>query len=76
MHYSNYDDGYLKHKVFRVVRNVAFQKANWKCELCGAPAQDAHHRNRKIPVWGAFDTPENIMPLCRPCHAKIEGKDK
>jgi predicted HNH restriction endonuclease len=30
----------------------------------------------RYPPWGTFDTEENLLALCRPCHAAIHGKDR
>lgn len=73
MHYRNYSD-YLQHPLFKIARKLAFEKTGFRCELCQQPAEDAHHRNGQYPACGAFDTPDNLQPLCRKCHAKVEGK--
>lgn len=34
------------------------------CEACGAPATERHHRDGSA----TNNAPENLAPLCRPCH--------
>lgn len=41
-----------------------------KCELCGAPATDRHHRNGDH----RDNRPENIAGLCRRCHMSEDGR--
>lgn len=52
-------------------------KANWKCEKCGLDCSDkedfldAHHINSN-----KFDVrDENLMALCKRCHAKEHGRE-
>jgi hypothetical protein len=71
--YLPYEE-YLKHPLFRIARDVAFQRARGICEIChAAPASDAHHK--QYPVWGTFDTPSNILALCHACHCKVHNKE-
>lgn len=43
-----------------------------KCDLCNKPAVDRHHRNGNT----LDNRPENIQPLCRSCHMKVDGRLK
>jgi len=69
--YSNYRE-YLAHPKFRAVRRVVMTAARWRCR-CGARATEVHHR--RYPPWGTFDTPDNLIAVCHPCHCRIHGKD-
>jgi len=73
MRYQTYQ-GYLKHPMFRLIRQVVMDKAEGRCVHCGAPATEVHHKDGKYPVWGAFDVPAAIEPVCHPCHCRIENK--
>jgi hypothetical protein len=73
MTYSTYDE-YLAHPLFKIARAAAFRRANGVCEEChSAPPTEPHHL--QYPVWGAFDTPSNIIAVCHDCHCKLEGKE-
>lgn len=70
-HFTSYAD-YLKHWLFKAVRETAMRKTGWRCELCGNPATEVHHRKYPKP-WGTFDVPANLQPVCRECHCRLEG---
>jgi len=43
------------------------------CEVCGVPATDIHHKERRgLNMCNA----ETFMSVCRPCHMKIESNGK
>lgn len=44
-----------------------------RCWVCGGPWQELHHILAR--VHSGDDQVENLAPVCRPCHAKIEGRD-
>ena len=63
-----YDGGWLK------LRD-AFIKVNPMCAICGAAAEVAHH---KVPVNIAPQLRldwNNLMPVCRKCHAAIHNSN-
>lgn len=70
--YRNYAE-YLRHPRYRAVRAEALARTNGRCAVCGAVATEVHHL--RYPPWGTFDAPENLLPVCHPCHCQIEGKD-
>jgi len=63
---------YLSHPKYRAVREEAMRRAHYRCQRCGGPATEVHHR--KYPPWGEFDEPENLLPVCHACHCAIENK--
>jgi len=48
---------------------------NPACAICGRQAVDAHHclygRNKGIPELNVV---ENLLPLCRACHAELHAE--
>jgi len=71
-HFDTYQE-YLRHWVFRAIRETAMRQAGGRCVHCGAPATEVHHIRYPKP-WGSFDTPDNLQPICHACHCRIEGK--
>jgi hypothetical protein len=63
---------YLAHPLARAVRAARLAMARGRCEDCGARATEAHHTD--YPIWGAFDTPSNLVALCHGCHARRHNK--
>jgi hypothetical protein len=75
-HYGNYEE-YLRHPMFKAARRAAFERAAGWCEACKSrPPVDAHHQDKKYPPWGAFDSPSNLIALCRECHCVAHNKEK
>lgn len=46
---------------------------NHFCEICGNAATDIHHKARR---GKNLNNTETWMPVCRPCHTKIESNGK
>jgi hypothetical protein len=46
---------------------------NHFCEICGEAATDIHHKARR---GKNLNNTETWMPVCRPCHMKIESNGK
>ena len=67
MRYSRYAE-YLKHPIFLAVVETAKERSGGLCEKCGNKAKIEPHHIRYCK-WGEFDTPENLLMLCRECHA-------
>ncbi len=44
------------------------------CQLCGAQGNDIHHIIYKS--HGGLDKEENLILLCRTCHAKAHSSDR
>lgn len=71
-HYDGYEE-YLRHPVFRAARACAMRRARGRCERCGqVPPTEVHHV--RYPLWGAFDTADNLQAVCHGCHCEIENK--
>jgi len=61
---------YLSHPAFLEIRRQVWERAGGRCERCKTRRPvDAHHL--KYPVWGTFDVPENLLAVCRRCHAEL-----
>jgi 5-methylcytosine-specific restriction endonuclease McrA len=53
------------------VRTAALARARWRCERCGAPADDVHHRTyRRLGV----ERLEDVEVLCASCHALADAE--
>jgi len=63
--------GYLQSDSWKQLREAAIQRANSKCELCGAPYKAVHHI--KYPSNYAHDALENLIVVCGKCHEKLHG---
>ncbi len=46
---------------------------NHFCEVCGEAATDIHHKARR---GKNLNNTETWMPVCRPCHMRIESNGK
>lgn len=51
------------------IRN-AYIAAHPKCERCGMPALDVHHRDGRSPLDRGANTWTNFEALCRSCHRR------
>jgi len=72
--YSSYYE-YLRHPKFLAIKAEAQRRAGGSCEVCHKQ-QDLEPHHIRYPAWGTFDTPENIVMICRKCHCIVHGKDK
>lgn len=64
--YRSYAE-YRTTRLFRIARDVAWRRSRGICEQCRrAPVSEVHHL--QYPVWGAFDTPSNLIAVCHDCH--------
>ncbi len=73
MYFRSYRE-YLRHPVFRIVRQIAMEAAGYRCQRCRrACATEVHHHDG-YPPWGTFDVPSKLMPVCHQCHCVLEGK--
>jgi hypothetical protein len=58
--------------MFRLAYDVAIRRCD-VCERCGkAPVSKA--LRIKDPVWGAFDTPSNLLAVCDACYDAGRGR--
>ena len=63
-------------KEYRIIfmNHHDYTEDDWvACKQCGGTAVDIHHRQFKSQQ--GTDDIENLIPLCRPCHDKIHGKE-
>ncbi len=52
-------------------RKLAFERANYKCEICGEAAEEIHHKdNSKVD-----HSLDNLQALCCKCHREITYKN-
>ena len=61
-------------------RSVIMQRANGKCEICGADAEEAHHKSSYrvmcsmgLSIYEIWAT-SNGIALCKKCHDKWHKK--
>lgn len=54
--------------------SAAFLKENPDCEMCGAPAVQAHHRVARAD--GGSDDWANLQALCLSCHSKVTAREQ
>lgn len=65
-----------KHKAELAVysdKRKTYLLLNPYCEICGVLATDIHHKERR---GKNLNNEETWMPLCRPCHQKVESNGK
>lgn len=55
------------------VKQLAWQRANYKCEICGSDKpRDTHHKD-----FGKTDhSLENLQVLCRKCHKRLHAEHR
>lgn len=66
-HYNQY----IRSERWKELRELALQRAQFKCELCGNPYSAVHHI--KYPANYDTDTLENVLVVCETCHEKLHG---
>ena len=64
---------YLKSPHWQRIRQSALKRAGGRCQLCNAQNRplDTHHRTYERR---GCEEPEDVIVLCRDCHAKFHGK--
>lgn len=62
---------YLKSEEWERVRSQIRERAQGKCELCGAEMRDVHHVTYAKRSSG--EHPDNLLAVCRQCHDKVHG---
>lgn len=50
------------------LRRVILERADWRCEACGARGDLEVDHKRPMARGGAAYDPANLQALCRPCH--------
>jgi hypothetical protein len=62
-----------KKEVSVIAKRMIAREKSPKCALCQSPHDlEGHHLKPKQK--GGADVPENIVVLCKKCHAKVHGK--
>ena len=57
-----------KGNLYRVWSQEVLKRADYLCEICGKPAEHAHHIQPKKLEPGLDLDPDNGLALCRKCH--------
>ena len=65
---------YLATPEWRGVRSGALGRANHKCELCNASGVELHVHHKTYERRGE-ELPEDLIVLCKDCHAKHHDKE-
>jgi len=62
---------YLNHR-WTQARHAAMMRADWKCQHCGAPADEVDHiierQGVRLSEHSCLHHGENLRPLCHDCH--------
>lgn len=62
---------YRRTKELAQNRKLAFERSNYKCEICGEAAEKIHHKdNSKVD-----HSLDNLQALCCKCHREITYKN-
>jgi len=67
--FENRYNEYRKSIEWKNLSDSALKRANYKCEICGQPAQVVHHKS--YPSSFKDDNLDNLLVLCNKCHYKI-----
>jgi hypothetical protein len=62
---------YLESNEWKKLRQKAYERANHKCELCGALAEHIHHI--EYPKYSYLDKLSNLIAVCDKCHKILHG---
>ena len=67
-------------KEWAQVRSFVLMRDKYKCQKCGKPAQEVHHKEHLTPanIWdnSVNLNPDNLISLCRDCHFEEHRQDK
>ena len=58
---------YLESDAWMELRLKVFERANWRCEQCKAPATEVHHLTY---IHVGNEAMEDLQALCRQCHKR------
>ena len=62
---------YRETNAWKAKRKAVLQAANYRCEKCGKPAIDVHHKTYKRIYYEPLS---DLIALCRECHRAIHKK--
>lgn len=65
---------YLKSPLWHSIRETVFATFGNRCCVCGSMASEIHHKKYTIAVLLGQEI-DSLVPICHPCHAKIEFRD-
>jgi hypothetical protein len=69
--YKELYSDYLNSEKWDSLKKLALERADYKCELCGATYKAVHHV--KYPKKYQNDHIDNLLVVCGKCHAKLHG---
>jgi len=69
--YKEIYSDYLNSEKWDSLKRLALERADYKCELCGAIYKAIHHV--KYPKKYKNDHIDNLLVVCGKCHAKLHG---
>ena len=71
---------FYKYPEWARVREYVLMRDKYKCQKCGRPADEVHHKEHLSPenIWDVRITlnPMNLQSLCRDCHFAQHIEDK
>jgi DNA-binding Xre family transcriptional regulator len=62
---------YRRTKELAQNRKLAFERSNYKCEICGEAAEEIHHKDNSKEDHSL----DNLQALCCKCHREITYKN-
>lgn len=65
-------EGYLYSKMWKRKRSWIFERSEGKCERCGNPAAQVHHKTYERL---GYENPEDLMAVCLSCHGKEHSEN-
>lgn len=77
---KDYSKPFYNSKEWQKVRSYVLMRDNYKCQKCGRPAQEVHHKEHIKPenIWDIKVTlnPDNLISLCKEDHFAEHEADK
>lgn len=75
-----FSKSFYKSKEWAQVRSFVLMRDKYKCQKCGKPAQEVHHKEHLTPD-NIYDptinlNPDNLVSLCKDCHFEEHRQDK
>lgn len=69
---------FYKSDVWHKVREEVILRAKGRCEICGKPGTEVHHKIHltldNLDDPGIALNPDNLLLLCKECHNKMHGR--
>jgi len=71
--WKTYDE-YLLSSTWKKIRKKILKRDDYKCQICGKPANEVHHKRYR--KWGE-ENEDDLIAICKTCHeAKHKEKKK